>query len=385
MNSNEPTPLRVLVAAESFLPLMNGVTKSILRILDHLDGNGHQTAVVAAAPGPDDVEICSGRPIPVDRVPGIALPMYPELRVGLPARARIRRLIYHFQPDVVHLAAPVVLGHQVGRVAQQLGIPCVAVYQTDLSGFASHYGLGAAATPVWSWLRSVHNRADLSLAPTSSVAAGLRQLGFERVAVWGRGVEHARFHPRLRSEEVRGRWGLHPSELAVGYVGRLAAEKQVEQLRVVSRLPGARLIVIGDGPERARLHQLLPDAVFTGFLDGDDLGRAVASLDVLAHTGEHETFCQAIHEAMAAGVAVVAPRAGGPVDLIEHGRTGLLYQAGNPRSLLVSLRRLTSDPAQRHRLAAAGRAQVAGRTWEAVGDELIGHYHSLLPAKPMAA
>lgn len=370
--------MRVLVSAESFLPATNGVTNSVLRLARYLTAAGHQVLVVAPGPGDAEVALEGGFRLAVARVRGVEVPRYPSLRVGVPSARLLHRLIDDFAPDVVHLAAPVVLGARIGLVVSGLGLPAVAVFQTDLVGFARAYGLGpASAAPIWSWLRSIHNRADLTLAPTRPVAAELRRHGFARVDVWGRGVDRRQFDPARRSPSLRHDWGAGRHRRAVGYVGRLAPEKHVERLRVLHGRPDLQLVVIGDGPDRERLGQVLPEARFTGLLLGDELGAAVASLDLVVHTGEHETFCQVVQEAMASGVAVVAPAAGGPLDLIEHGRTGLLYRPGDDRALARAVDLLLTDPDLRHRCAAAGRMAVASRTWESVNAQLLAHYRSV--------
>jgi len=371
--------LRVLISAESFLPATNGVTNSVLRVVRYLTAAGHEALVVAPGPGETGVELVGGHRVAVARVRSVEVPRYPDLRVGVPSARALHRLIDDFAPDVVHLAAPVVLGARTGAVAARLGLPTVAVFQTDLVGFARAYGLGpASAAPIWSWLRAIHSRADVTLAPTRSVAAELRRHGFVRVDVWGRGVDHRQFDPARRSLSLRRHWGVGPHRLAVGYVGRLAAEKHVERLRVLQGRIDLQLVVIGDGPDRQRLTRLLPDARFTGLLLGDELGEAVASLDLVVHTGEHETFCQVVQEAMASGVAVVAPAAGGPVDLIEHGRTGMLYRPGDDQALGQAVDVLLADPELRHRCAAAGRVAVADRSWESVNAELVEHYRTVV-------
>lgn len=378
--------LRVLVSAECFVPEINGVTNSVLRTIDHLDAGGHAVAVVAPGPGPAWVRCRSGTRVPVHRVPSVRVPMYRTLRAGIPTTQAIDDVVRGFRPDIVHLAAPMLLGRMVGAVARQRGLPSIAVFQTDISGFLCDYGLRVAASPAWSWLRRIHNRADRSLAPTGNVAAELRGRGFERVGVWGRGVDHGQFDPARRSEEFRARCGVRSADdVLIGYVGRLAAEKRVERLACLRQRPGVHVVVVGEGPKRSDLQRLLPHVTFTGFLEGEELGAAMASLDVFVHTGEHETFGQTIQEAMSAGVAVVAPACGGPLDLIESGRTGLLYRPGADTGLRNDVDRLTLDPAERRRLAENGRRAVADRSWQALGAELVGHYRELVDRELAAA
>ena len=369
--------MRVLIAAEAFLPSVNGVTNSVLRVLDHLEARGHEALVLAPSPGPDHY-----RRTPVVRVPSLALPMYPSLAVGLPNR-RVDEALRTFRPDVVHLAAPAVLGAAVAVAARRRRVPAVAVFQTDLAGFATRYGLGVTGPAVWSWLRWVHGQAALTLAPSTLTAWRLQRHGIDPVRLWARGVDLDQFGPERRSAVVRQ--VIAPDGQAlVGYVGRLAAEKRVELLAPLQDLPGCRLVIIGDGPERARLQALLPRAQFLGFRQGDDLARLVASLDVFVHPGTDETFCQAVQEALASGVPVVAPASGGPVDLVEHGHNGWLWPVEDPGILCGAVESLVSDPERRAAMAAAARHTVAHRSWAEVGDQLLSVYTEVSGARPPA-
>jgi phosphatidylinositol alpha 1,6-mannosyltransferase len=196
--------------------------------------------------------------------------------------------------------------------------------------------------------------------------------------LWGRGVELALFDPRHRSDDLHARWAAGPGvgeRVVVGYVGRLAAEKNLHRLVEVSRVAGVDVVVVGDGPLRSRLERLLPAATFTGVLRGPELAEAFASLDVFVHPGEDETFCQTVQEAQASGVPVVAAGAGGPLDLVEHRVTGLLYDPADPRSLRRSVARLVGDPLLRRSLGRAGQAAVQGRTWESVVVLLVAEHY----------
>jgi phosphatidylinositol alpha 1,6-mannosyltransferase len=174
----------------------------------------------------------------------------------------------------------------------------------------------------------------------------------------------------------------NPGDVVVGYVGRLAHEKQVRRLVEVATVPGTRLVVVGDGPERGWLEKRLPEAKFTGMLRGEDLAQAFATLDLFVHTGESETFCQTVQEAMASGVPVVAPAAGGPLDLVHPGRTGLLYDPKDPSSLRRTVETLVGDAGLRERLARGGLEQVAQRSWAHVVDELVDVHYAALLATP---
>jgi phosphatidylinositol alpha 1,6-mannosyltransferase len=306
------------------------------------------------------------------RVPSLPAPGYPGFRLGLPSR-RIAAALREHRTDVVHLASPFVLGARGVSVARAVDLPVVAVYQTDIPAYAGAYRVGWGEEAAWRWLRRIHNAADRTLAPSTATATALHRRGIERVWLWRRGVDAARFHPARRSAALRR--ALAPGgETLVGYVGRLAAEKRVDLLAGVTRLPGVRVVVVGDGPAADGLRKALPDAVFLGERRGDQLARLYASFDVFAHTGPYETFGQTVQEALASGVPVVAPAAGGPLDLVDHGRTGYLVPPFDADAVAAAVADLAADPARRARFGADGRAAVEGRTWAAVGDELVGHY-----------
>ncbi|MER5452499.1 glycosyltransferase family 1 protein [Streptomyces sp. NPDC002764] len=378
--------MRVVIVTESFPPDVNGVAHCALQTARHLVDRGHHPLVVAPAPaallgragtGPD-----AQAPCPVVRVPSLPLPGYPQVRVALPSRRLAAAVALH-RADIVHLASPFVLGVRGMAAAARLGVPAVAVYQTDLAGYARTY-MGAGEAAAWRRIRSVHAAADLTLAPSSASLRDLEAHDVPRVRLWPRGVDTVRFRPDLRDAALRRE--LAPNgELIVGYVGRLAPEKHVELLSGVCGLDGVRVVIVGDGPSTPSLTEALPGAVFLGRRTGDELARIYASLDVFAHTGPFETFCQTVQEAMASGVPVVAPAVGGPLDLVAHERTGLLVPPHDADAVRDAVRSLVTDPERRFLFGATARATVEGRTWAAVGDQLIGHYADVLAARKKTA
>ncbi|NED95141.1 glycosyltransferase family 1 protein [Phytoactinopolyspora alkaliphila] len=366
--------MRVVIITESFLPQINGVANSVCRVVEHLSGHGHDALVVAPGDGPD-----SYAGAPVVRVPSVTLPGNDDSVVGLSTRRRIAATLRDFRPDVVHLASPAWLGRAGMNAAARLGLPTVAVFQTDLAGFARGYRFWRVVGDdvIWSWLRRIHDHADRTLAPSTATMAQLATHGFPRLARWGRGVDLVRFHPAHRDEGLRR--DLAPNgEVLVGYVGRLAPEKQVSALTALRDLPNVKLVVVGGGPSEAELREALPAAAFLGFRSGEALSRAYASLDVFVHTGPAETFCQTVQEALASGVPVVAPRAGGPIDLVSHGSTGYLVEPGSRPEVRAAVERLTSDGRRRAAMGRAARESVHGRSWTAICHELLGHYEAAI-------
>lgn len=359
------------MVTESFLPHMNGVTGSVLQVLEHLERRGHEAFVVAPGVGRAHPLAMPGR-----SMPSLPMPRYPAVRVAAPPVASVARTLRAFRPDVVHLASPFVLGWQGLLAAEGLGLPSVAVYQTDVIAYTERYGLPRATAIAAAHVRRLHRRATLTLAPAAAARRQLEELGVDRVSIWGRGVDGIRFAPHRRDDAWRARVvpGTASGDVVVGYVGRLAPEKQVEDLVALDGLAGVRLVIVGDGPSRAGLEQLLPRAVFLGHLTGDELATAMASFDVFVHPGESETFGQTIQEAQASGVPVVATGRGGPRDLVRSSVDGWLYRPGDADDLRARVADLAGDAAKRRAFGDAAREAVSGRTWESLGDALLGHY-----------
>ncbi|MDN4614375.1 glycosyltransferase family 1 protein [Leifsonia sp. F6_8S_P_1B] len=369
--------MRVAVVSESFLPTVNGVTTSVLRVLDHLADQGHEAIVIC----PDAGAPAEYRGFPIHQVPSIAYRQFP---VGLPS-PQVQRILARFQPDVLHAASPFFLGAQAIAACNRLGVPSVAIYQTDVAGFARRNGLGMTSSIAWKYVRWVHDGADLTLAPSSASEDDLRQAGVGRVQRWGRGVDLERYHPNHRRtpEAAALRERLSPDgEVVVGYVGRVAPEKQVERLRALRGLPGVSVAIVGDGPSRdlvARELRGMP-VTWLGRLGGAELGTAYAAFDLFVHTGSEETFGQTVQEAHASGLPVVAPAAGGPIDLVEHGVDGFLYPPADERALRAAVHTIVGDTPLRLRMGEAGRRAVLGRDWAGVCGELVRHYERVIVA-----
>jgi phosphatidylinositol alpha 1,6-mannosyltransferase len=396
--------VRIAIVTESFRPDVNGVAHSVVRVAEHLVRRGHHPLVIAPRPArrshADEGRAAESRAdasrgaesgadesqadYPVVRVPSVPMPGYGRFRLGMPCPA-IRTALTSHRTELVHLASPFFLGARGSAVAQQLGVPQVAVYQTDVPGYARAYHagrLGEAAA--WRWLRGIHNAADRTLAPSTASAARLHAQGIPRVWLWGRGVDTERFDPAKRSAGLRR--SLAPGgEVLVGYVGRLAVEKRVDLLAQVATQPGTRLVIVGSGPAEAMLRRTLPSAVFLGQRQGGDLAEIFASLDIFVHSGCYETFGQTIQEAAASGLPVVAPAVGGPLDLVQDGVTGYLVTPGDAAALATAVARLAADPVRRAAQGRAARSAVVLRSWAAVGDALIDHYSAVLAVAPRAA
>src|SRR6185369_13062314 len=245
--------MRVAIVTESFPPDVNGVANSVARMLPHLVESGHEPLVIAPQSSSGTPRLADPVAAEVVRLPAVSMPGYPGVRLALPG-ARVGSVLRSFRPDVVHLASPFVLGAWALAPASRLDVPIVAAYQTDIPAYTRSYRLGFTEQAAWQWIRAIHGRVDRTLAPSTATAAELLAHGVPRVWLWRRGVDLDRYSPRHRSDAVR-RILAPNGETIVGYVGRLAAEKQVELLAFTARWPGIRLVIVGAGPAEKALRR----------------------------------------------------------------------------------------------------------------------------------
>jgi glycosyltransferase involved in cell wall biosynthesis len=365
--------MRVALVTENFLPKLDGVTRTLAMLLEHLQRRGHQAIVLGPQGSPR--HYAGAR---VFGAPGLPLPMYPELRALLPPPAFENRLA-RFRPDVVHVVEPMLLGAAGIMWAQRLPAPIVSSFHTDLAAYCAYFQLGALANPMWAYRRFLHNQCAVTLCPSPSTARQVTEHGILRVGLWPRGVDAALFTPARRSEAWRARTAGDPTRKIILYVGRLSPEKNLSALTAAYRAlaaPDTHLVFVGDGPGRAELEHALhgQHATFTGYLQGEALAEAYASSDIFAFPSLTETFGQVVQEAMASGLPVVGFDSGGVHDLVTHEQTGLLAPANDHVALTQALQSLLASPAQRLRLGAHGRALAEQRTWESVMDGLLDVY-----------
>ena len=373
-NDNRKSKLRIAIVAESFLPQVNGVTNSVLRILDFLKNNNHEAIILAPDSNGSPLEYAGFEvlPIPAVNIKGL-------IPLALPQQLAKAKLI-EFNPDVIHLASPALLGNYIAKFARRSEIPTLSVYQTDLAGFANNYGLQLANSSLSKFVAKVHSNTDRTLAPSSSACDYLTGLGVPEVKLWQRGVDSDKYRPENRSNELRAKLlGGRPDRTLIGYVGRLAHEKRLEDLIDLDSQDDVQLVIIGDGPIRNRLERKLPNAIFTGFKSGSSLAQFYASLDIFIHAGQHETFCQSIQEALASGVPVIAPNLGGPVDLVQDGITGYLINTGNYKEIRRVVKLIQNSDSEA--LRKLTRDSVIRRSWSSINQELIQHYRDLIEVK----
>ncbi len=366
--------MRVAIVTESFPPVFNGVANSVVRVLETLKAEGHEAIVIApTTPG----KYFNG--FRTYRVP--SLPVF-QFHLGLP-NPMVTKILDEFKPDVVHAASPVLLGAQAVAWAQRNYVPSVAIFQTDIAAYAERYGFKVLRPFVDRAMANFHAGATINLAPTTEVSEYLTRIGLSSVSVWGRGVDLDLYHPNRKSGEgalkLRNQIATN-GEKIVGFVGRLAAEKQVGRFSELFNIPNTSFLIVGDGPERESLENKFTGANvnFVGKKSGEELADCYASMDAFVHFGTEETFGQTIQEAQAAGVPVLAPNSGGPKFLIESGASGFLIDPLEPNGFTPVLETVLNNSDLAARIGEGGRRSVLDKSWAANNAKLIEFYESAI-------
>lgn len=369
--------VRLAIFTETFRPQVNGVARTLDRLVTAMESHGGQVQVFTAADpsAPEEPGVV--------RFPSRAFWAYPELRLAWPSAGETGAALARFRPTLVHVATEFGMGLAGRRAARALGVPLVSSYHTNFTAYARHYRLGAIAGPGWRYLRWFHSAAHRTFCPTQAVVDELRSQGFARCEVWSRGVDSQRFSPRHRSADWRRRAGACDATLLVTYVGRLAPEKGLEVALEAVRLaaeqrPGqVRMLVVGDGPGEPQARAMAADCVhFAGRLEGQQLSEAYAAGDVFIFPSATDTFGNVMLEAMASGLPVVGADVGPTREVLGHGG-GWLAPAGRPSAFAALLVRLVDDQALRRRVREEALVVAATRDWDAVWARLFAAYRAV--------
>jgi glycosyltransferase involved in cell wall biosynthesis len=366
--------LFVAIVTETYPPEVNGVARTVAMLAGHLRGRGHRIEVVRPRQGPRD-HPATGERMGELLLPAVRLTRFSGVRIGLPARRRLLARWRAARPDVVHVVTEGPLGWSAAAAARRLGIPMSTGFHTNFHAYSRHYGLRLASSLATRYLRTFHNRADCTLVPTDDTRDRLAAAGFERLRIVGRGVDRSLFHPGRRSARLRRQWGCPGEETVVGYVGRLAPEKNlglfVEAALAIRRAdPAARVVLVGDGPEAGALRASHPGFVYAGLRTGGDLAAHYASADLLVFPSLTETFGNVVTEGLASGLAVVAYDYAAAHAHIRHGENGLLARYGDDRELVALAVTGATDPSLRARLRENAARATAALSWDRACDEL---------------
>lgn len=369
-----PSSLKIAVFTETFLPKIDGIVSILCLMLQRLNELGHQVLLFGPPGGPAEYAGAE-----IVGVGGPRVPLYPELRFNIPRRF-VWEKVSAFQPDLVHVVNPFVLGPFGMSYARRLRVPVVASFHTDLARYAQAYGVGFVAPLLWQYLRTLHNRADLNLCPSTAIHADLRRQGFRRVRWWQRGIDTEQFTPGPPDPEVRRQLsGGEPHKFLVVNVGRQAPEKRLHLLRdQLFPADNVRLALIGGGPSHAQLqrHFAGTPTVLPGYLRGQALVEAYRAADAFIFPSTTETFGLVALEAMACRVPVIAARTGGVLDTVQDGVNGLFFDPEQPQQMRAQVLRLRDQPQLREQLADNALRHARSRSWRATMDQLVEYYHT---------
>ena len=387
--------LRITLVTETFPPEINGVSMTLGRLVEGLARRGHHVQVVRCRL-PNE-ELTQPNPgVTHVPLPSLPIPRYSGLRLGLPARGRLREIWSRDRPDVVHIATEGPLGRSALRAAEELRLPLASSYHTNFHDYSRHYGLGLMHGLVAGYLRRFHNRTRVTMVPSPDLLEQLSHAGYENLVTLGRGVDTVLFTPAKRDEALRARWGVSPQEPVLLHVGRVAPEKNIPLAlaafkRIRETVANARMVVVGDGPLRRGLSEQHPGVIFTGALPVEDLARHYASADIFLFPSMSETFGNVLLEAMASGLATVSFDYAAPKAYVQHEDNGLLAGFGDEASWMTMACALAAHPTYIARLRPAARATAEAIGWDAVIDRFetllrrVADQPSLRSAAPLTA
>ncbi len=377
----QPSDIRVAIFSGNYNYVRDGANQALNKLARHLLDAGVTLRVYSPTVARPAFEPTGDL---VD-VPALALPLgRDEYRLGLGLSGGVRRDLAAFAPNLVHVAAPEITGHRAVSWARRNGIATVASLHTRFETYARYYRLGMLEPLMIGLSKRFYNRVDRVLVPSPSMGEVLRGWGVTTpISIWSRGIDHARFNPARRDPAWRRSLGIGDDDVAVSFLGRLVLEKGLGIFAdVIAELKRRgvphKVLVIGDGPARGWFTERVPEAIFTGFQSGDDLGRAVAGMDVFFMPSVTETFGNVTTEAMAAGVAVVAARATGAVDLVQQGVTGFLVPPTDIRAYADAIQQLVEDPALRRSAGEAGHRAAQRYVWESANQAALEAYLEVL-------
>ncbi|NTV10058.1 MAG: glycosyltransferase family 1 protein [Zoogloea sp.] len=377
--------MRVSIVTETYPPEVNGVAMTVGRLTDGLRLRGHEVDVLRPRQGRND-DGGAGDIV----VPGLPLPGYPGLRFGLPATGRLLKHWRERRPDVVHVVTEGPLGWSATAAARKLSVPITSGFHTNFDRYSAHYRVGFLRPALASYLRSFHRRACATMVPTETLAAELAGCGIPGIRVVRRGVDTELFSPERRSDELRRRWGVGSAGLAVAYVGRVAPEKNIglalSAFEAIARQrPGARMIVVGDGPARRVLERSHPQHHFAGVRTGEDLAAHYASADMFVFPSLTETFGNVTLEAMASGLPVVAYRSAAAAELIRDGDNGVSVLPGDASAFIDAAAGVACDESLRRRIGEAAALSALGWGWASVVQDFETVLHEAVAGQPQGA
>ena len=379
-----PADLRVALFSGNYNYVRDGANQALNRLVEYLLRQGAAVRVYSptvrnpAFPPTGDLVSIPSVAFPGDRG---------EYRFPLWLGGEVKRDLEAFRPNIMHLSSPDFAARRALAWAKAHGLPVLGSVHTRFETYPRYYGFGFLEPLVLGIVKGVYTHCDALVAPSESMAEVLREQGMhDDIAIWARGVDREIFNPAQRDPVWRRSLGIADDEVAIGFLGRLVLEKGIDVFaEAVTGLTEQgvphKVLVIGEGPAKEAFTQQVPGAIFAGFQRGAELGRAVASMDVLLNPSETETFGNVTLEAMACGVPVVAARATGSTSLVIDGETGVLVEPGNAGAFAAALSAYITQPALRAAHGAAGELRAGAYSWDAINGVLASAYLRLLSCR----
>lgn len=372
--------LKIALFTGNYNHIRDGVSLTLNRLVRFLEENGVEVLVF----GPTIDEPALDHAGTLIAVPSVKAPGRPEYRISTGFPKELRKKLKEFDPDIVHIATPDVLGYKALKWGLKHKKTIVSSFHTHFASYLKYYGLGFIESLGWKYMKWFYEHCTHVYVPTPSMAEELKARNINTdFRIWARGVDPEAFNPNYRSEDWRQQNGIEPDDIAVLFVSRLVWEKNLKLYADVVRTAGKKnrkikAVVVGDGPAMDGIKELLPDAVFTGFLQGNELSVAYASSDIFLFPSVTETFGNVTLEAMACGLPVIVADAPGGKSLVKEGDNGFIADVHEPAKFLQFVERLTGDSELRTRMSEKSREISLQYSRDAINMQLLNDYNEAL-------
>lgn len=385
--------MRLLFFTDTYLPQVNGVSRTLGRLSDYLRRTGTEHLIVTPRTSSEGADggLHKSAEMPVRSLASIPFALYPQCRLALPMMSPLRQEIAAFQPDLIHLLTPFNVGLSGLRFARRHRIPHVASYHTHFDRYMEHYHMKPLIPAYWAYTRWFHQSCSAVFAPSAETVQVLREQGLHRLRIWSRGIDATLYSPARRNPGLRERLGI-AAPLLLLYVGRIAPEKDIDTLTAIMHaLPESvrqqtHWLIAGDGPRLPQLREEAPaNVTLLGYQEGEELAELYASADLFVFPSSTETFGNVVLESLASGLPVIGARAGGVQELVADGLTGRLCAPRQPEDFVQAITGLISSPETLAAYREAARQSALLRSWDHIFGELVRDYASVLEAQRAAA
>lgn len=369
--------MRIALYTGTFVKDKDGVARTLYEFVNCIKDEGHEVKVWS----PDISEKVNEDKVKVTKLVSIPVLLYPDYKVGF-FGARAKMQLDEFAPDIIHVSTPDLVGREFLQYGRRNNIPVVSVYHTDFPSYLSYYNLEPLSPPVWGYLRWFYNQSHYTLVPTETMGKKLKGKGIDNIHIWSRGIKSSRFSPEKRSEKIRDKWGVD-GKFTILYSGRFVWYKDLKDFigvydRLMNKRDDVAFVLLGSGPIEKELKEAMPDAVFPGYLTGDDLGIAYASADLFFFPSTTETFGNVVQEALASGTPAVVSDKGGCKDIVNTSGGGLVSRSNDIRSFQKNIEKIIDNKDLYRELRNNGLNYGMKRSWKRINRELLRIYGDLV-------